>query len=169
MKCNFEIAKVLKPHGVRGDMKVEFFYSDPKRLSSLKNVSIAGVFYDVQKISSSGDYGIIRLKGIDSPESVEKLRGKSIVAKREDLPPLNDGEHYIEDLIGLNVIADGEKIGVIKEISKASRTDVYVVKTKGGTLSFPALKKIIEKTDVEGGEIVLNSAELKDNSVFNKE
>lgn len=162
MKSEFEIARILKPRGLRGEMKVEFYSSDTARLFNLEKLRLKDEFYAVENISADGTYGFIKLKGVDSIEEAEKLRGESLFAKRDDLPPLPEGKHYIADIIGLNVYVAGEIIGTVKDVLQYGSADVYVVKTETGTLSFPAIKQAIKQIDIEQGKIVL------DDIVFNR-
>lgn len=156
MKSEFEIARILKPRGLKGEMKVEFYSSDTARLSHLKSVLLKDAHYEVERISPEGAYGFIKLKGVDSVESAELLRGQLLYAKRDELPPLPNGRHYIVDIIGLNVMVAGECIGTVTDVLQYGSADVYVVKTADGSLSFPALKQLIKQIDLEGGKIVLD-------------
>lgn len=167
MKSEFEIAKIVKPRGLKGEMKAEFFSSDTARLSHLKKVRVGDDFRDVEKISAEGRYGFIKLSGVDSVEEAEELRGALIYAKRSELPPLADGKHYIADIIGLAVIVAGERIGVITDVAQYGSADVYSVRTSDGTLSFPALKQLIKEVDIEGGKMVLDDILFRRVVVYN--
>ena len=156
MTSEFEIARILKPRGLKGEMKVEFYSSDTARLSHLKNVRLKDTYYAVEHIIPEGAYGVIKLIGVDSVESAELLRGQFLYARRDELPPLPDGKHYIIDIIGLNVIVAGECVGTITDVLQYGSADVYVVKTANGTLSFPALKQLIKLVDLDGGKMVLD-------------
>lgn len=156
MKSELQIGKILKPRGLDGEFKVEFYSSNTSRFSSLKKLSIDGTEHKVSKISIQGVYGFIKLADILDCDSAEKLRGKVISAKREDLPKLEEGKHYIVDIIGLDVIVSGDVIGEIIDVLQYGSADVYVVKTKDSSLSFPALKQLIRSIDLEKGEMVLD-------------
>ena len=156
MKSEFEIAKVVKPRGLKGEMKIEFYSSDTARLSRLKRVRIKDGYVAVERISPEGAYGFIKLAGIDSVESAELMRGQVLYAKREDLPSLPNDKHYVVDIIGLGVYVAGDLIGNIVDVLQYGSADVYVVKTATGTLSFPALKQAIKQVDIEGGKMVLD-------------
>ena len=158
MKSEFEIAKILKPRGLKGEMKVEFYSSDVARFSHLKAVRINDVFYDIVKIIAEGDYGYITLSGVDSVEEAEKLRGQMVFATRADLPEPDGDKHYIVDMIGLDVIVGEKCVGKLKDVLQYGAADVYVVKSANGTLSFPAIKPLIKSVDIAGGKLTLDEA-----------
>lgn len=157
MRSEFEIAKIVKPRGLKGEMKVEFYSSDAARFSHLKTVSIDGAPHAVAKVTAESAYGYIQLEDVCTAEDAEKLRGKSVYAMREELPPLDNGKHYIVDMIGLDVVVGGESVGRLIDILQYGSADVYVVKSDKGTLSFPALKQLIQTVDLDGGKLVLDS------------
>ncbi|MBR4800676.1 MAG: 16S rRNA processing protein RimM [Clostridia bacterium] len=162
MKTELTIGKVLKPHGIKGDVKIETFSSNPARFSTLKKLRLDGVEYEISKLTLDGAFGILALKGVDDMDSAELLRGKMISVSRHDLPKLADGNYYIADLLGLDVLVAGERIGELVDVLQYGSADVYVVKTAEGSCSFPALKKLIKSVDLEKGEMVL------DDMVFNR-
>ncbi len=156
MKSNFTIGKVLKPRGLKGEFKIETYTSNSARFSRLKKLSIGGADYEIEKISMEGAFGYVKLKGVDTIEAAELLRGKDIVANRNDLPPLEKGRYYVADMLGIDVIVGGNTVGEIVDILQYGSADVYVVKNGDAKLSFPALKQLIKSVDLEKGEIVLD-------------
>ena len=167
MKSEFEIAKIVKPRGLKGEMKVQFYSSDVARFSHLKEVRISGTAHQVLKITAEGEYGYIQLADINTVEQAEALRGQMISALREDLPELGRDTHYIADMIGLAVYVGGDCIGKLTDILQYGSADVYVVKTTDGSLSFPALKQLIKIVDVAGGKIVLDEIMFERVVVYN--
>lgn len=167
MKSEFEIAKIVKPRGLKGEMKVEFYSSDVARLSHLKRVKLDGVEYAIEKLSAEGQYGFIKLKDIATVEKAESLRGRLLYAKRSDLPELDSDKHYIVDIIGLSVIVGGDTVGVISDVLQYGSADVYVVKTDKGSLSFPAIKQVIKDIDIAGGKMTLDEVMFERVVVYN--
>jgi len=167
MKSEFEIAMILKPRGLKGEMKVEFYSSDTARFSNLKEVRISGVAHAVEKLSAEGDYGYIKLADVNCVEDAEKLRGLMVCASRDSLPALEGGKQYIADMIGLDVQVSGNIIGKLSDILQYGSADVYVVRTTAGSLSFPALKQLIKKVDIKSGVIVLDEVVFDRVVVYN--
>lgn len=156
MKSELTIGKVLKPRGLKGEIKFELYSSDPARFSRLKRLKIDGIEYTVEHVSVEGTICYALLEGIDSVEKAELLRGKLISANRNDLPKLPNGKYYIVDMIGLDVYVAGVVIGEIVDILQYGSKDVYVVKNGENTLSFPAIDNLIKLVDIDDGKIVLD-------------
>lgn len=167
MKSELTIGKVLKPRGLKGEVKIETYSSDSARFSHLKRLKIDGQEYLVKSISLEGVIGYVTLDGIDTVEKAELLRGKFITANRDDLPKLPDGKYYIVDMIGLDVIANGDVLGEVTDVLQYGSADVYVVKTLESTLSFPAIKGIIKEVDLAGGRLVVDGALFSRVVVYN--
>lgn len=157
MKEYFTIGKIVRPHGVKGAVRAETYTSNPNRFKKLKDVVIDSKTFDVESISiDSSNFMLIKLKGIDTMDDAEKLRNKNVVIKRSQLPEPENGTYYIDDLIGSDVLVDGDKIGILSKIEQFGSADVYeVALNEGGTVNFPALKDVFYKVDVKNGVIDL--------------
>lgn len=168
MRSELVIGKVLRPRGLKGEIKVEIYASDPHWLASFKGqVRVGGVPYDVIKFIHEGMGGFITLKGVENVDEAEKLRGKDILISRVDLPPVKNGEYYIVDILGMDVRVAGETIGKICDVAQYGSADVYTVRTADGTISFPALKQLIKRVDIDGGVMELDDIVFDRVKVFN--
>ena len=90
-------------------------------------------------------------------------------ANRSELPKLNSDRVYIADIIGSDVIVDGDNLGELVDVLQYGSADVYVVKLldKSGTVNFPALKEVVRSYDVEKGEIILDGRYFHRVAVYN--
>lgn len=169
MKAILTVGKVLRPRGLKGEFKIELYTSNSSRYSCVKQVIIDEKTFGVESIKPEGDFAYIKLVGVDTPEAAEALRGKALSVNRNELPPPPSGEHYIVDLIGSDVLVDGDKLGELVDVQQYGSADVYVVRpTDGkGTYAFPALKELIRETDVQKGVIVLEGYLFRRVAVFN--
>lgn len=156
MKSELTIGKVLKPRGLKGELKIELYASDSARFSHLKRLKIDGIEYGIDRISPEGAIGYVSLEGIDTVEKAEALRGKLITAYRNDLPKLPDGKYYIVDMIGLDVVVSGEVVGEVCDVLQYGSADVYVVKNGANSFSFPAISGLVKQVDLDLGKIVLD-------------
>ena len=156
MKSELTIGKVLKPRGLKGELKIELYASDSARFSHLKRLKIDGIEYSIDRISPEGAIGYVSLEGIDTVEKAEALRGKLITANRNDLPKLPDGKYYIVDMIGLDVVVSGEVVGEVCDVLQYGSADVYVVKNGANSFSFPAISGLVKQVDLDLGKIVLD-------------
>lgn len=162
MKSELTIGKVLKPRGLKGEIKIEIYSSDSARFSHLNQLKIDGCEYNVKSITPEGNVGYITLEGVNDVDKAEALRGKFITAKREDLPKLPDGKYYIVDMIGLDVYANGECIGEVADVLQYGSADVYVVRNGESSLSFPAINGLIKEVDLQCAKMML------DGTIFNR-
>ncbi len=166
MKTDLVIAKVLKPRGLKGEMRVEWYVSDQDQVSKLKKVKIDNIEYTVRHVSLDGVFGYIALDGIDNIDLAESLRGKEISAQRKHLK-LEEGKYYIVDMIGLNLYVGGELFGEVTSVMQYGSADVYNIKTASGSCSFPAIPNLITEVNIEKGYIKVNDRLFSRVVVFN--
>lgn len=165
MTDKLNVATVLKPQGIRGELKVKVLCDDADDLKDLKRVFIDGEDFAVLSVRGQGDFAFITLKGVFDRNAAELLRGKDIDALREDLPPLPEDRFYIADLTGCKVVASsGETIGEVTSVTPA-RTDIYYLKTPAGEVSFAAAKGVIESVDVIKKIITVNKKRFEEVSI----
>lgn len=152
-----EIAKVLKPQGIKGEIKVECFTSDLDFLLSLKSFNIDDVTYNITNIRVMGKFAYIKTAEICSMNEAELLRGKILkVEKPEEEMKENSFEFYITDLEDCKVEDEnGNIVGFIDSVEKYGSADIINIKLGGGVRSFPFLKKIFKSIDVDNKKIVV--------------
>lgn len=165
MENTLTVATILKPQGIRGEVKVKALCDSAEDLKGLKRVYIGGVEYGVLSVRAQGEVGYIALKGVFDRNAAELLRGKDIDALREDMPPLPDDRFYIADLTGCAVVtSSGEDIGEVISVTPA-RTDIYTLQTPKGEVSFAAAEGVIEEVDIPNKKIIVNKKRFKEVSV----
>ena len=165
MEEKLNVAAVLKPQGIRGEIKIKVFLDDAEDFKSFKRIFIGGEQYSVLSVRTQGDFAFVALRGVADRNAAELLRGKDIDVLRSDCPALPEGRFYIADLLGCEVFyTSGEKVGVVKEVVPAA-TDIYVLSTDSGEVSFAAADGVIESVDVEAKKITVNKKRFKEVSV----
>lgn len=146
------IGKIVAPHGVRGDVRVIPLTDFPERFSKMKTVSLdSGQTYQIESTKEHKQFIILKLKGLNSRNDVESLKGHLIQIPREDAMPLPEDRFYIFDLIGLKVYDEEEKfLGVLTDVLQTGSNDVYIVEesAQAKPLLIPALKKVVLKIDL---------------------
>ena len=167
MKTEFTIGRVLRPRGIKGVVKIETYSENTSRLMHLRTLSVGGAHYRVEDASAEGNFLFAKLAGVDTPEDAEKLRGKEVKVARAELPPPPDGRVYIADILGSDVIVDGDRIGELVDVLQYGSADVYVVKLPEGSVSFPALKDVVKEIDAENGIIRLDGRMFERTAVYN--
>ena len=163
----FTVGQIVKPQGVKGEVKVRSFADDPERFHSLHEVMLGDKEgpNDTAKVSAcrvQGESVYLRMAGISDRDEAEKLRGRYLWIKRSQAVPLKKDTYYLSDLLDCAVVDEnGHTYGTIAEVIQTGSNDVYVVRNAdGGELLIPALKSIVSRVDVEDGRITVRAEEV---------
>lgn len=152
------IAVVLKPQGIRGELKIKNYTDDFHSISALKEVFIDGVSYQVLKVRYDKD-AFMLLRGIADRNSAELFRGKEIYAYKNDIRRAK-GRYFISDVIGCDIrFENGEIFGRVEDILSA-RTDIYYISTAEGRVIAPWLKSYNANFDIENRVITVCKEEF---------
>ena len=151
------IGEVLKPQGIRGELKVKAFTDSPADIKEFKTVYMDGEPYKILSFRVDGNGAVyLGLRGIPDRNAAELYRGKKIEGERDDAPALEEGQYYIVDILGLSCVTqDGEVLGTVKNIVNLS-SDVYTIEKNGKEILFPAVNGVIVQVDIAGGKIVVD-------------
>ncbi len=165
MEQKISIGAVLKPQGIRGEIKVKVFLDSAEDLKNFRRVFVGGEEFQIMSVRAQGEFAYVVLRGIADRNAAELLRGKDIEVYHGELPEPPDGRYYIADLTGCEVVtANGEAIGTVVSVTPA-KTDVYTLETPKGEVSFAAAEGVIESVDVENKCITVNKKRFKEVSV----
>ena len=101
---------------------------------------------------------ILKFKGYDNINDIERYKRCPLLVEREDAVPLEEDEYFIADMIGLQVVTDmGEDFGVLKDVLVTGANDVYVIRKPGADdLLIPAIRECVRQVDLENGQITLH-------------
>ena len=151
------IGEVLKPQGIRGELKVKTFTDTPNDVKKFGTVYIDNVAYKILSFRVGPDgAAYMGLRGIPDRNAAELFRGKKLEGDREDAPALDEGRYYIVDILGLACESqDGEFLGTVKEIATLS-TDVYTIEKDGKKILFPVVNGVIVDVDLQNGKVIIN-------------
>jgi len=161
LRTHFTIGCVGPPFGLKGFVKVRPFSGETGHFSRLKKVTLKRgekeETWDVAETVSQEGTVLIRFAGIDNPENAALLNRAEIIAPRENAAPLKEGEFYVEDLKGLEVIdREGKALGHIVAITEGGGGNLAEVKLLSGTKRLaPFRKEFFGDVDLEEGKIVL--------------
>ncbi|MBQ9010793.1 MAG: 16S rRNA processing protein RimM [Clostridia bacterium] len=162
------IGEIIKPQGIKGELKLRAESEDKTRYSRLKTVYLMenGQYIKRRVLSgrANGDFAYLRLEGITDRDMAEAVRGQLVYVDRSEAISLEDGKYFICDLIGCQATDEnGREIGTLTDIQSPNRyTDVYVFATPRGEMMMPAIRSVIRNVDVEAGRIVLDSGVLSE-------
>ena len=159
MKQFLEIAKIVATHGIRGEVRCQYYCDAPEVLCEFD-----GLYLDkgakpvhVTRAYPHKNVVIMRIEGVDTVEKAQTLIGKLLYIDRDDAE-LDDDLYFIQDIIGLTVkdIDTGEVYGKISEVYQNGAADVYSIKKENGAeLMFPCIDEVVKKIDVDGGEMLI--------------
>ncbi len=167
MQEKIEIGLIVKPQGIKGQLKVKTLTDDVSRFSKLKNVFIDGVSYRVVESKAFGETAFITLFGVSDRNTAETFRGKYICVDRKDAVIPEEGRYFIVDILGCTVFSDsGEKIGKITDIT-SGRTDIITVDCgERGFMRFPFLKDLNAVVDIENKTFTVDGKRLAEVSCY---
>lgn len=159
MENKLQVGVISSTHGVRGEVKVFPTTDDVKRFKRLKEVILETgkeeLTLEIEGVKFFKQFAILKFKGIDNINDIEKYKGKSLFVTRKNAVPLRRDEYFIADLQGLSVEdEDGNQIGTLRDVMETGANDVYIVDMLDGReVLLPAIKECILDVDVEGGKI----------------
>ena len=146
MKLEFiEAGEIVTTHGVRGEMKVLPWGDSPEFLCDFNRVRIAGKTYDVECCRIQKTCNLLKIKGVDTMEAAQSLRGKTVEVYRCDAP---EGLIFAAELVGFSVRCDGKEVGKLTQVLDYPGNKVYVVKGEH-TYMIPAVKAFVLNTDMD--------------------
>ena len=151
------IGEVLKPQGIRGELKVKTFTDFPEDVKEFGTVYIDEKPYKILSFRVGPDgAAYIGLRGVPDRNAAELLRGKKLEGEREDAPELGEGQYYIVDIIGLSCeTEEGEFLGTVKDVTSLS-SDVYTLEKDGKNILFPVVNGVIVEVALEAGKLSVN-------------
>ena len=144
-----EAGEIVTTHGVRGEIKLLSWLDSPEMLCEFDRCRIEGREYVMDTVRVQKTCNLVKLRGVDTMEDAQKLRGKTMELYREDI---SDELIFAAELVDVEVFADGASIGRIKEVLDYPGNSVYVVQGEREYL-IPAVKEFILSTDLERNQM----------------
>ena len=165
------LGEIVRPQGIRGEVKVRHYTDDPDRFYDLDVVFLKrGDSYDEVQVEDArvqGDDVYLKLEGVDDRNEAEKLRNIQLWVDRENAVELGEDEVFIADILGAKAFdTRGNQLGVLRDVLTPGGVDVFVLKTPRGNLMFPALKDVLLVMDAEEGKLVLDENRLEEVALY---
>lgn len=164
-KERLEVGQIVNTFGIKGFVKIYPYVDDISRFDNLKKVHIKSKNNDeelqIEEVKYQKNMVLVKFKGIETVENAEKLRNSFVEIDRADAIPLEEGQYFIADLLGLDVFLDtGEKLGVLEDIYNTGSSDIYVVKNElGKQFLLPYIDEVIKQINLEEGKIIVHIIE----------
>lgn len=165
MEDRFQVGVISSTHGIRGEVKVFPTTDDVKRFKRLKEVILdtgkEQILLEIEGVKFFKQFAILKFKGIDNINDIEKYKGKSLFVTRENAVKLKKDEYFIADLMGLKVLDEKEQeIGILKDVMETGANDVYVIALHDGReLLLPAIKQCVLSVNMDEGTIKIHILE----------
>ena len=166
MEKQLQAGVITSTHGIRGEVKVFPTTDDAQYFRELKKVYLdtgkEQIPLEIEHVKFFKQFAILKFKGIDNINDIEKYKGKSLMIDREDASPLGEDEYYISDMIGMDVYTDepAEHFGVLKDVLETGANDVYIIDSDcHGEVLIPAIRQCILSVDTEKNEMYIHLME----------
>lgn len=165
MEKQLQVGVISSTHGVRGEVKVFPTTDDVTRFRQLKKVYLDTgremLPLEIQNVKFFKQFAILKFKGIDNINDIEKYRGKSLMIDREDAVDLEEDEYFIADMIGMKVCTeDGSEFGTLKDVMETGANDVYIIDSlEHGEVLIPAIRECILDVDVDEERMTIHLME----------
>jgi 16S rRNA processing protein RimM len=148
------VGQIVKPFGIRGEVRVRPLSDVPGRFEGLKQVMLVApsgqpVTTVVTRVRENRGWYVLGLEALSTPEEAARFRGGFIKIPRDQAPPLPDGQYYEFDLVGMTVSDEtGRTLGILEEVLETGSNPVFVVTRAGRELLIPGTKAVVASVDV---------------------
>jgi 16S rRNA processing protein RimM len=153
------VGRVIKPHGVHGEVRVELLTDLPERFEWLDAIYVGERNPRPVKIESvrfHQTFVLLKLAGYPSRTEAELLRGELLQVPESEAIPLEEDEYFLFQLEGLNVFTEqGEHIGRISEVLETGANNVFVIEGREQQYLVPDVPDVIKEIDLENGRLVI--------------
>jgi 16S rRNA processing protein RimM len=155
------IGRIVRAHGITGEVSVTVLTDFPERFETIEWVYIGNEFeaeaYRLASYRWHKKNVLLSLDGVTNRTEAEQLRGQFVQILLEEAMPLSNGDHYLYQLIGLQVITtQGEELGIVDHILETGANDVYVIIAPDqAEVLLPAIDDVVKSVDLETGRITV--------------
>ena len=151
------IGRVGAAHGIQGDLRIIPLTDFPERFAALREIMVGDELLHVERVKPQGKNVLMRFREYAVREEAQRLTGRLLTVARADASPLDEGEYYVFDIVGLTVYdEEGHELGTVENVLKTGSNDVYVVRAEDGReILIPALRAVVLAIDVPGGRMTV--------------
>ncbi len=155
MEDLLQVGAITQTHGLKGEVKVFPTTDDVKRFKKLKEVILdtgkEKMVLEIENVRFFKQFAILKFKGFDNINDIERYKGKSLYVTRENAVKLKKDEYFIADLIDVKVYDEQDTyMGILKDVIVTGANDVYEIALEDGrTLLLPAIKQCVLDVDME--------------------
>ncbi len=155
------VGQLRRPHGVRGEIRMEVLTDFPERLTPGMTVYVGPrrLPLRIRRVRWQNEVMLISFEGYEDRDRVGLLRNMVVAVPADQAPPLPENEFYYHEVLGLRVVTDdGRELGEITEIMETGANDVLVVQPKGGgaEILLPDIDDVVLEIDTERGVMTVH-------------
>ena len=150
------VGRVLRPHGIRGELRVAAFHSSGVNLQPGRRVWIGERTFRIRRARRDRDAWLLALEGLTTRTEAESVRGALLEVPDEELQRDDEDSFFVFELVGLDVLTDeGERLGEVVDVLATGANDVFVVRHGERELLVPAIGDVVRQVDLEARRIVI--------------
>ena len=155
------IGRVGAAHGIRGELRVIPLTDFPERFTALREVMVGDELLHIESVKPQGKNFLMRFREYAVREDAQKLTGRLLTVARAEAAPLDEGEYYVFDIVGLTVYDEEDnELGTVENVLRTGSNDVYAVRSEDGReILIPALRKVVRTIDVPNGRMTVRLSE----------
>ena len=155
------IGKVGAVHGIHGELRIIPLTDFIERFETMTEVMVGDELLHIESCRYHKQDVLMKFREYPVREDAMRLTGRLLTVDRSEAAPLEDGEFYTFDIIGLTVYdVEGTELGTVENVLRTGSNDVYQTRlTTGGELLIPALKAVVKEIDIKGGRMVVDMPE----------
>ena len=155
------IGRVGAAHGIQGDLRIIPLTDFPERFAALREVMVGDELLHVERVKPQGKNVLMRFREYAVREEAQRLTGRLLTVARADASPLDEGEYYVFDIVGLTVYDEANhELGTVENVIRTGSNDVYAVRAEDGhEILVPALRTAVLAIDVAGGRMTVRLPE----------
>lgn len=160
------IGQIVKPQGIKGEVKVKSLTDNTNRFKNLKEVYIEEKKYKVLSVKIAPDFVILSLNSIFDRNVAETFKFKFISVERENAVDLEVNNFFIVDILNCEILdEENNSYGKVIDVTQA-KTDIFTVENNGKIMRFPFLKDALIKAELENKRIIFNKKRLMEISCY---
>ena len=155
------IGRVGAAHGIHGDLRIIPLTDFPERFSALREVMVGDELLHVAHVKPQGKNFLMRFREYTVREDAQRLTGRLLTVARAEAAPLDEGEYYVFDIVGLTVYDEEDnELGSVENVLRTGSNDVYAVRSEDGReILIPALRAVVQSIDLPGGRMTVRLPE----------
>ena len=157
-----KLGVIVRPHGIRGELRMKIMTAYPERILHMETLYLSQKRrpkerkpYTLEKVRFHRDVALLTFEGIESRTDAETLRGHTVSVPYDTGAPLEEGEFYVQQMVGMDVYTlEGELLGQIETIFETGANDVLVVSGgPRGEVLLPDIEDVVKSISLENNRV----------------